>query len=96
MGAEFEKIVSADDECPLCQTPIPHPSVDEHKLAGTWDGSLGLGCGFGPFAWDCRACGATLIGWQYTTCGPEGFPLIRRVRWDGTRAEPRTEDDRVR
>jgi hypothetical protein len=80
-------ILSADDECPICQTPIPQPSEDEYKDAGTWDGSLGVGFGSGPFVGDCPVCGATLIGWQYTTREPDGFPGIDRVRWEGKRAE---------
>ena len=92
MGTTSE-IISADDACPLCATPVPQPTEEEYRLAGTWDGSLGLGCGFGPFVAVCAACGATLIGWQYTTYETYTPGPVCRVRWDGKHAEPAATAD---
>src|SRR5262245_13153357 len=77
------EIVSADDACPLCSACMPQPSEEEYQLAGTWDGSLGLGSGFGPFVADYAACGAKLIGWQYSTHEATSIGPVCKVRWDG-------------
>jgi hypothetical protein len=82
------KIVSADDACPLCAAPMPQPAREDYRLAGTWDGSLGLGFGRGPFGASCAACGARLIGWQYTTYEEDTHGPVCRVRWDGKQAAP--------
>jgi hypothetical protein len=66
---------------------MQQPSDEEYWLAGTWDGSLGLGAGFGPFVAGCAACGAELIGWQYTTYEATSIGPVSKIRWDGKRAE---------